>query len=248
MIKIQRSDKSLKSANQPKLITFVVTNAIIMSILIIGLGETSVLLHDLGKGDTATLIRLLGFPAVASLALGVLSWLVPRSWKETLVFWRLGVRRLPSSEAFTKIAPADVRIDMTELSAHLGPLPTDYQKQSALWYATYRKHVKETAVNDANAAYLLYREMTVIAPVLLIVVAAMAFAAQGSWARIVVACLCVIAEYLLVMVAARNAGARLVANVLAIEGADKKPTAGKVPTKRSPRKKPLANGKEPPEA
>jgi len=238
MIKIKRSDKSLKGANQPKLITFVVANAIIMSVLIIGLAEASRLLHDLGKGDTATLIRLLGFPAVASLALGVLSWLVPRSWKETLVFWRLGVRRLPSSEAFTKIAPADLRIDMAELSARLGPLPTDYQKQSTLWYATYRKHTKEAAVVDANAAYLLYREMTVIAPVLLIVVPIMAAAAQASWTRIAVACFCVIAEYLLVMAATRNAGARLVANVLAIEGADQRHMAVKAPVKRSPRKKP----------
>jgi hypothetical protein len=111
----------------------------------------------------------------------------------------------------------------------------------------YRKHAKEAAVNDANAAYLLYREMTVIAPVLLIVVPVMAVAAQSSLARFGLTCACVIAEYLLVMVAARNAGARLVANVLAIEGADKKPTAGKVPAKRSPRKRPEPKGKGAPE-
>lgn len=248
MIEIKTSEKSLKSGNQPKLITFVIANAIIISVLIAGAANTSALLHDLGKGDVATLIRLIGLPTVASLALGVLSWLIPKPWKETLVSWRLGARRLPSGEAFTKIAPGDLRIDMDQLSKRLGPLPTDYQKQSALWYATYRKHTKETAVNDANAAYLLYREMTAIAPVLLIVVPIMAGALHASWSRITVGCLCVIVEYLLVMVAARNAGARLVANVLAIEGAGSKQVSAKAPARRSPRKKLEPKEKEEPEA
>jgi hypothetical protein len=76
-------------------------------------------------------------------------------------------------------------------------------------------------------------------------------AALMSSSRIIARMACVrlilIAEYLLVMVAARNAGARLVANVLAIEGADKNPTAGKVPAKRSPRKRPEPKGKGAPE-
>ena len=155
-----------------------------------------------------------------------------------MVFWRLGVRRLPSSEAFTKIAHADVRINFNELSSRLGALPEDYQRQSALWYARYRKHMKETAVTDANAAYLLYREMTAIMPVVLLIVLIGGMTTHTDWLRIFVCCFGACAEYLLVMMAARNAGTRLVANVLAIEGASLKQTAAetpKVPVSRAPR-------------
>ena len=237
MIKIKPSEKSHKSRNQPKLITFLVANAIAITVLFIGIGTTVQILHDFGKGETAGLLRLIGLPAIASLAVGVLSWVVPTTWKETMVFWRSRERRLPSSEAFTKIAPADLRIDMAELSRRLGKLPTDYQKQSALWYSTYRKHSKDTAVNDANAAYLLYREMTAITPILLIAVPIIGTAANPSGARIALGILWVIFEYVLVMLAARHAGTRLVANVLAIEASSKEgPT--KAPAKRAPRKKP----------
>src|SRR5262245_56731453 len=162
------ADKSLKSINQPKLITFVVVNVIFISVAIIGYDKTVTLLREVGGGNFQLLVRLISVPAAAGIALGVLSWLIPRSWKETLVFWRVGVRRLPSSEAFSQVAPADLRIDLVQLRARLGALPTDYKQQSALWYATYRKYVKETSVNDAHAAFLLYREMASLTPFLLL--------------------------------------------------------------------------------
>src|SRR5262245_4152873 len=112
-------EKSLKGANQPKLITFVVVNLAIAGFVLFGHERVLTLLHDGVKGDWALLVRILGLPAVGTLAVGLLSWLGPREWKEVLVFWHLGPRRLPSSEAFTKIAPADLRIDMDQLSARL---------------------------------------------------------------------------------------------------------------------------------
>src|SRR5207248_11099334 len=141
--------------NQPKLISLEVAKVILMSTAIAGYEKTFVLFHEVGGGNLQSLVRLIGFPTTAGIALGVLSWFIPKAWKETLVFWRVGVRRLPSSEAFSRIAPADLRIDMTQLAARLGDLPSDYQQQSALWYATYRKYDKETPVNDAHAAFLL---------------------------------------------------------------------------------------------
>ena len=184
MIKTKPSEKSLKSRNQPKLITFLVANVIGIAAWLIGLPKALQLVHALGQGDTVALIRLMSVPTVASLAVGVLSWLVPKSWKEMMVFWRSGVRRLPSSEAFTKVAPADLRIDMTELSRRLGRLPSDYQKQSALWYTIYRKHSNEAAVNDANSAFLLYREITGIVPFLLIAVPIIGTLVNGSGSRL----------------------------------------------------------------
>jgi hypothetical protein len=206
-------------------------------VLFTGIGTTIQIMHDLGKGDAGGLLRLISMPALASLAVGVQSWVVPKTWKETMVFWRFGDRRLPSSEAFSKIAPADLRIDMNKLARRL---PSDYQKQSALWYTTHRKHAKETAVNDANAAYLLYREMTAITPMLLIAVPIIGAVANSSGARVTLGILWVVFEYLLVMLAARQAGTRLVANVLAIEGASSRegPGKAKAPAKHASRKKP----------
>lgn len=41
---------------------------------------------------------------------------------------------------------------------------------SALWCGIYRKHANEAAVNDANGAHLLYRELTTLSPILFIAV------------------------------------------------------------------------------
>ena len=143
----------------------------------------------------------------------------PASWKETLVFWRAGERRLPSSEAFTKIAPSDLRIDTSTLAHRVGTFPTDYRQQSALWYATYRKHANEMSVTDANSAYLLHREMASLSAMLVLVAPVTGKLLHAPASRILIAAGIIGLEYLLVMLAARNAGTRLVANVLAIESA-----------------------------
>ena len=99
-----------------------VVNLAIIAIALYGHEQISSVLREGMKGELAPLIRVLGLPAVGSLVVGLLSWLIPRDWKEILVFfWRLGARRLPSSQAFTSIAPADLRIDMKQLSQRLGP-------------------------------------------------------------------------------------------------------------------------------
>ena len=215
----KKSEKSLKSANQPKLITFVVVNLVLAGISLAGHQTVISLLRDGAKGDWALLARVVGVPAVGTLAVGLLGWLIPREWKEVLVFWRLGPARLPSSEAFTKIAPADPRIDMHQLSTHLGSVPTDGAQQNTVWYSVYRKHSKEAAVNDANSAYLLYRDMTAIVP-FLIVASMLAAGMMGvNLARTLELAFAICVEFLLLAIAARNAGRRLVANVLAIESA-----------------------------
>ncbi len=236
MLTIARSDKSLKSRNQPMLITFIIANAIGIALVLIGTMDTAQLVRDLSTGNAAALPRLIGIPTGASLALGLLGWVVPARWKETLVFWRVGVRRLPSSEAFTKIAPSDLRINVDALVRHLGTLPMDYRQQSATWYATYRKHAKEMAVTDANGAYLLYREMAALAAMLLPVTVVTGGIIHATLPRLLAAGACICFEYLLVTLAARNAGTRLVGNVLAIESAELSRGAPITPKKRASRK------------
>lgn len=215
----EKIEKSLKNANQPKMITFVVANLILAGTALAGHEKVASLLHDGVKGDWALLARVVGLPAIGSLAVGLLGWLVPREWKEVLVFWRLGPGRLPSSQAFTKIAPNDPRIDMKQLSARVGSLPSDSVQQNTVWYSVYRKHSKEAAVKDANGAYLLYRDMAALTPILLFTTIPLAVAVDASAGRTVGLMIGVSVEFLLLVVAARNGGLRLVANVLAIEAA-----------------------------
>jgi len=215
----KKTEKSLKSANQPKLMTFAVVNLVVSAIALAGYEKVFSLLRDGGKGDWALLARVVGLPAVGTLAVGLLGWLIPRNWKEVLVFWRLGPGRLPSSEAFTMVGPNDPRIDMKQLSARLGSLPTDSAQQNTVWYSAYRKHSKEAAVNDANSAYLLYRDMAALMPLVVVTAILLGIMIDARAGRVAELLLGIGFEFLLVIVAAINESRRLVANVLAIEAA-----------------------------
>jgi len=118
-----RKEKSLKAANQKKLLTFVVFNLVTATLVLSGYAEFQSALRREAEIDLTLLTRLIGtivgLPAAGALAVGLLSWLIPKEWKEALVFWQVGARRLPSSEAFTVIAPSDLRIDMVRLARRL---------------------------------------------------------------------------------------------------------------------------------
>ncbi len=215
----KKTEKSLKAANQPKLMTFAVVNLVVAAIALVGFEKVFSLLRDGGKEDWTLLARVVGLPAIGTLVVGLLGWLIPRDWKEVLVFWRLGPGRLPSSEAFTKVGPNDPRIDIKQLSVRLGSLPTDSAQQNTVWYSVYRKHSKEAAVNDANSAYLLYRDMAALMPLVAVTAILLGILIEARAVRMAELLLAIGFELLLVIVAARNAGRRLVANVLAIEAA-----------------------------
>src|SRR5262245_58674984 len=67
-------------------------------------------------------------PAALGLILvGVANALLPQTWKARIVFLRWK-NPLPGSEAFTKFAYCDDRIDVQTLGRSLGPLPTDHRE------------------------------------------------------------------------------------------------------------------------
>jgi hypothetical protein len=211
--------KTLKQQNRPQLVVFLAVNVIGIGAALFGLNAAATLFAEFLHGNFANLGRVIVLPAMSALVLGIISWLLPAALKETVVFWRVGPRRLPSSKAFTVIAPADPRIDMSKLSARLGKLPAEPETQNALWYAAYRKHGKEPAVIDAHGAYLLYREMTALVPFIACITFGLAIAAPVARNNLVVVGSLLLLEYLVLMLATRNAGARLVGNVLAVEAA-----------------------------
>lgn len=229
--------KTLKQQNQVPVLLFALANACVLAATLAGWENFTAFVSEASKGNWSVVGRSLGVPAIAGLVAGIASWVVPRKLKETLVFWRIGVRCMPSSRAFSKIALVDPRIDVERLRARMGEFPASPSEQSSRWYAIYRKHQKEPAVEDANRAYLLYRDLTSLIPVvgLAAVIVGLAIAqptARQSWVGVIVI---LSLEFLLTSVAARNAGIRLVANVLAIEASEPSkgtPTAPVAPRRR----------------
>ena len=210
--------KTLKEKNRPQLIAFVIVNAIAFGILLQGLDRGVSFLESLTKGNIAILGRFVAIPAALALVIGVVGWAVPKSWKETVIFWRIH-NCLPSSRAFSAIALRDPRINPRHLMEKHGDLPSVPAQQTALWYRMYRKTAGEASVEDAHGAYLRYREMTSLAASVLA-----CFLAASAWTHpsaktLAVGTILILAEYVLLLLAARHAAHHLVANVLAIESA-----------------------------
>jgi hypothetical protein len=210
--------KTLKEKNRPQLIAFVIMNAIAFGLLLQGLDREVSFLENLTKGNIAILGRLVAIPAALGLVIGVLGWAVPKSWKESMIFWRIH-NCLPSSRAFSAIALRDPRIDRRRLMEKHGDLPSVPAQQTALWYNIYRKSSGEASVEDAHRAYLRYREMTSLAAVALV-----CFLVASAWVHpsaraLAIGIIVILVEYMLLLLAARHAAEHLVANVLAIESA-----------------------------
>jgi len=211
--------KSLKEKNQPQLITFVLANAVGVGILLEGLKQVLFLLDSLSKGNIAVIFRLVAIPAALALLIGILGWAVPKRWKETVIFWRTDKNCLPSSRAFSVFALNDPRIDRKRLAKKHGPLPTAPDQQTVLWYSLYRKNVDNGAVEDAHCAYLRYREMTSLAVSVMAIFLVVSGVVHPSSRTILIGTSVIVAEYLVLLVAARNAADHFVSNVLAIESA-----------------------------
>jgi hypothetical protein len=211
--------KSLKEKNQPQLITFVLANAVGLGILLQGLKQVLFLLDSMSKGNIAVIFRLVAIPAGLALLIGILGWAMPRRWKETVIFWRTDKNCLPSSRAFSVIALNDPRIDRKRLAREHGPLPTTPDQQTVLWYSLYRKNADNGAVEDAHCAYLRYREMTALTASIMTIFLVASGVVHPSSRTILVGASVIAAEYLLLLVAARNAAGHFVSNVLAIESA-----------------------------
>jgi hypothetical protein len=111
------------------------------------------------------------------------------------------------------------RIDHRRLAKKHGPLPSASDQQTVLWYSSYRKNAENGAVEDAHGAYLRYREMTALAVTVMVVFLVASAVAHPAVRTILLGASVVAAEYLILLVAARNAAGHFVSNVLAIESA-----------------------------
>lgn len=207
----KRSD-TLKAANIKWLVMLAVLDAAVVFLFIVpelvDAGRLAVL-----RASVSPLL-----PVVVLLLTGLLS----HDAKARLVYWRFA-NPLPGSQAFTKHAKADARIDMKALEKNVGALPTEPGEQNAKWYKLYRMVGDDPAVAHAHKLYLMYRDMAAMSLLLLpLVPAALWYAGAPPVSRWIAGGLFAV-QYLVCAISARHSGTRFVCNVLAIHSTKKVP-------------------------
>jgi hypothetical protein len=144
----------------------------------------------------------------------LLSAVVPQNIKAMFVFWKVK-NPLPGSEAFTRHAPADPRIDLTALKKNVGAWGTEPSEQNSLWYRLYKEVGSETAVVEAHKAFLLFRDMAIVSLLLAIVVPLGFWLTNVERNAVTFSLLLFSLQYVAAALAARYSGVRFVTNVLA---------------------------------
>lgn len=161
--------------------------------------------------DALTRLALAGSGTLA-LAL-VLTWLVPANLKATLVYWRLR-NALPGHRAFSAYMQRDGRIDVQHLTATLGAIPTEPADQNRIWYRLLKAHEGAPEIAETHQRFLFFRDVASFSALLSFAIPALSFLLWDVSAMGVGALFAM--QYLLFMLAGRNAGIRLVQNVLAL--------------------------------
>lgn len=149
---------------------------------------------------------------------GVVNGLIDSNTKARLVFWRWK-HPLPGCFAFSRYLNRDPRIDVKALRKALGRLPTKPEAQNALWYRLYKSVEHEPGVVDAHRHYLLTRDYTAIAFLLLVTAAPLGAWLIGTRGTAAAYTGVLAAQYLLARQAAWHYGVRLVSTVLALKAA-----------------------------
>lgn len=157
-----------------------------------------------------------GFLTLASLATIAMTNLIPRGMKSSLVHLRAS-HPLPGCRAFSGYARADDRIDIAALTRAHGPFPSDPRQQNALWYSfLIGQQAKHPYIGYNHRVYLLLVDSAALVLVLLPLIAII-LAITGSLASGWILLALMLGEFLIAGQAARNAGAGLVTDVLALE-------------------------------
>jgi hypothetical protein len=204
-----RSD-ALKAANIKWLVMLAVLDAAVVLLFVAPELVSASTMAILRAGSTAVL------PVVVLLLTGLLS----HDAKARLVYWRIA-NPLPGSQAFTKYAPADARIDMKALAKNVGALPTDPGEQNSKWYKLYRQVGDDSAVAHAHKLYLIYRDMAAMSLLLMPLVPAALWYAGAPSASLWIAGGSFALQYVVCAISARHSGTRFVCNVLAVHSTTK---------------------------
>lgn len=148
----------------------------------------------------------------------ILYGLVSSDNKARLVFWRIQ-HPLPGCFAFSKYLPSEHRADADKLAEKWGELPTNPAAQNKIWYKMYLEHENDPRILENHREFLFARDLTGFAVVFLVVFGIPALAHLPTWSAVFWYVVFLLVQYLLLMIAARTYGERLVCNVIALESA-----------------------------
>ncbi len=172
-------------------------------------------------GDWMAFVRHLdaALPAGVGIALtGIINAQLTPEAKSRIVFLRWN-NPLPGSEAFTRYAYCDPRVDIASVERAHGPFPTDPRKQNELWYRLYKSVESEPAVMQVHRAFLFARDYACLTLMMAIVLGIAGFLQIPSTGTALSYLVVLVLQFALASQAARNHGRRFVTTVLALKGA-----------------------------
>ena len=201
----------LKSQNLPTLAAVLGVNIAVFAVLT----STNRLSFPSWHGDWADLVSKTAPGSLSFILAAVLTHQMESVPKARLVYlkWR---NPLPGSEAFTRYAVDDPRVNLDVLRVELGDLPTDPRAQNAQWYRLYREVRDDTTVSHAHKSYLLYRDWLVMSLILAVTLGPIAALTVRSAEASLAYALLLLCQCVVVRRAAVTAGRAMVRNVLAI--------------------------------
>jgi len=145
----------------------------------------------------------------------VLSGIMPNSFKEVLVFWKVK-NRLPGCRAFSHFATEDPRVNIESLRNKIGKLPKEPKEQNRVWYSLYQQYRDDKIIWGSHRDFLLTRDLASLSFLFLVVFSLILLLFNNSDSNYVFAYLgYLVIQYLSLSLAARNYGNRFVCNVLA---------------------------------
>lgn len=201
---------SLKKANLPTIIVFLLWNIVLFLAFYNGLANfwesAQERVAELTSPDSLFCFLT---PLVVIIATGLL----PPSWKATLVFWRFKYA-LPGCRAYSKIARNDDRIDVSKLEKAFNASLATPREENVMWYNWYKTVENNLTVREAHKSFLLNRDLTGIS-FLFLLFGTFALILSKMTSEIVFAYAVILfIEYLLFSIIARNYGNRFVCNVI----------------------------------
>jgi len=156
-------------------------------------------------------------PAGLGLVLtGVLNAQLSSEAKARIVFLRWA-DALPGSQAFSRHAKADPRVDIRSLERVYGPLPRAPKEQNALWYQLYQTVKSDPAVAQSHREFLFSRDYHCLSMMMVPVLGTAGYMKIPSTESALLYLAFLVVQFLLTGRAARNHGRRFVTTVLAIK-------------------------------
>ena len=167
----------------------------------------------------ASILNLVPLLLFVSIVVSIVNAQIDHKNKARLVFWKWK-HPLPGNRAFTEYMSTDSRIDKEALRKHHDPLPTDRDKQNALWFKWYREFQNEASILQVHREYLFTRDYTGISFLLVIGFGFLAFWQMESFNVASTYLVILLLQYFLVRRAACNHGIRFVTSVLAYKASN----------------------------